>query len=77
MLLENKSFMFLEVSVIWFRNIMQKRDMLNPKRTRKNKIAWFWFNVFNLLTRWLGHKLQSQSNLKKKSLYTSQLIEDK
>ena len=88
MLLENKGLMLLKVKFFWFGYNTLNVDMLNTKETENNpKSLTFWSNFFNLLTRWLGDKLESLSSLlevykvypesTKKRVYTSQLIEDK
>ena len=47
-----------------FENNMLNEGMLNAKQTENNKKRLtFWSNFFNLLTFWLGDKLESLPNL--------------
>ena len=84
MLLENSCLMLLKIKIFVFDNITLNEGMLNTKQTKNNsKWLTLWSNFFNLLTRWLGGKLESLSNLlriykvypesTKKSLLKSQL----
>ena len=83
MLSENKGLMLLKVRTFVFENNTLNEDMLNIKQI-ENNLKWliFWSNFFNLMTRWLGDKLErvylafiesTQSLLKKKNLLKSQL----
>ena len=64
MLLENKRFDIIKGENFVFENNTLNEDMLNAKHTENNqKWLTFWSNFFNLLTRWLGGKLESLLSL--------------
>jgi len=88
MLLKNKGLMLLKVKKFRFGNNILNGSMLNTKQIENNQ-KWLTIlsNFFNLLTRWLGGKLENLSSLlivyqiypesTKKRIYISQLTEDK
>jgi len=64
MSLENKDLMLVIVIIFLFENNTLNEGILNIKQIKNNpKWLTFWFNFFNLLTRWLGGKFESLPSL--------------